>query len=239
VNGYAHGIHTDVTQVSAERAYFGALRKLSHEWPGDANLNRSRSGRFVFLNAWRNIADVPNQNHHLACCDVTSLTPNDYILSERTSAAEQHNGHTYYALNAANHSRHRWYYSPHMVKSEILVFQQWDSVATVQFGRSCFHTAIKDPSAPRGIPARESVEVRAIAFSPHHQPNTRPNLLRSIVVMEPWAAAPTATVMVASRILYALEHMERWPWPAQMWVRRAAKPRGVSEQVLGYLLQDR
>ena len=52
-------------------------------------------------------------------------------------------------------------------------------------------------------------------------------------------ASTTAAAMAASRILHALEHMERWLWPAQRWVRGAARTRDASEQVLDFLLQDR
>ena len=47
VNRYAHGIHTDVAGPTAEKAYWGALKRLSQEWPGDVSLHRFRSGRFV------------------------------------------------------------------------------------------------------------------------------------------------------------------------------------------------
>merc|ERR1712241_323627 len=41
-------------------------------------------------------------------------------------------------------------------------------------GRVCFHTAIGDPSAPEGAPARQSIETRAMVFFPEHEPNTCP-----------------------------------------------------------------
>merc|ERR1712217_360444 len=39
-------------------------------------------------------------------------------------------------------------------------------------GRTCFHTAVKDPSARADAPCRESVEVRAFVFFPDHRPST-------------------------------------------------------------------
>ena len=42
-----------------------------------------KSGRFLYLNAWRNISDMPIGNNHLAVCDETSLVaPDDYIPTD-------------------------------------------------------------------------------------------------------------------------------------------------------------
>ena len=42
-----------------------------------------KSGRFLYLNAWRNISDTPIGNNHLAVCDETSLVaPDDYIPTD-------------------------------------------------------------------------------------------------------------------------------------------------------------
>lgn len=240
VNRFAHGIHTDGAELSAERAYWAALGKLSREWPGDASLGRFRSGRFVVLNAWRNIAaDAPIQNDHLACCDATSLTPDDYILSDTFAERQNEN----YSLSAQRYQRHRWYYFPNMVQSEILLFKQWDSDPN-QVGRTCFHTAFQDPTAPRGISARESIEVRAIAFFPNHRPSTCPT---APPVYAPAARLPNQTVSTkdvaaedpASRILLALQHVERWPLPARLFVRGSPRTRAGAERVLDILCQDR
>merc|ERR1719310_2100677 len=60
-----------------------------------------------------------------------------------------------------------------MVREEVLLFKQWDSDTSLS-GRVCFHTAIKDPSARAGAPARQSIEARALLFFPDHEPNTLP-----------------------------------------------------------------
>ena len=44
------------------------------------DFKKYKSGRFLYLNAWRNISDTPIGNNHLAVCDQTSLVaPDDYI----------------------------------------------------------------------------------------------------------------------------------------------------------------
>jgi len=78
-----------------------------------------------------------------------------------------------YSLSARNACNHKWYYFPSMSKDEVLLFKQWDSDSQLS-GRVCFHTAIKDPSAPDGAPPRQSIETRAMIFFPDHEPNTCP-----------------------------------------------------------------
>lgn len=59
-----------------------------------------------------------------------------------------------------------------MKKSEVILFKQFDSDTTLT-GRTCFHTAFKDPTMKNAAP-RESIEVRAFCFFPDHEPNTCP-----------------------------------------------------------------
>ena len=68
-----------------------------------------------------------------------------------------------YRLWTHSAPRHLWYYLPHMVKDEVLLFTQFDS-DTHAPARFCFHTAFHDPAVDANQPQRESVEVRAIAF---------------------------------------------------------------------------
>ena len=50
---------------------------------GHDELKKYKSGRFLYLNAWRNISDTPIGNNHLAVCDQTSLVaPDDYIPTD-------------------------------------------------------------------------------------------------------------------------------------------------------------
>ena len=70
-----------------------------------------------------------------------------------------------------------------MKKDEVILFKQWDSDRTLP-GRLCFHTAFLDPNAPKDTPARESIEVRAIAYFPDHEPNTCPPIQDEIEDIE-------------------------------------------------------
>merc|ERR1711924_565023 len=68
-----------------------------------------------------------------------------------------------YRLHPASASEHRWFYFPHMHKDELLIFKQYDSDPNAS-ARYCFHTAFNDPTIPVDAPARQSIEVRALAL---------------------------------------------------------------------------
>jgi len=130
-----------------------------------------RCGRFLYINAWRNIAEEPVEHDHLAVLDERTLVkPDDYIQTELHGVGYDV---LQYNLSSRNAGQHQWYYFPQMRTNEVLVFKQWDS-DTLRPGRVCFHTAISDPTAPVGAPARQSIEVRSFLFFPDHKPNTCP-----------------------------------------------------------------
>ena len=62
-----------------------------------------------------------------------------------------------------------------MKMGEVLLLKFFDS-DTTQPARRCFHTSFSDPHADPGLPPRESIEMRCLAFFPHHEPNTCPLL---------------------------------------------------------------
>ena len=65
-----------------------------------------RSGRFLFINVWRNISDTPVGNDNMAMCDETSLAyPDDVIAADYFDKLfpVQH-----YRLIDYNRSKHRW-----------------------------------------------------------------------------------------------------------------------------------
>lgn len=113
--------------------------------------------RFAVINVWRPIRG-PVVQTPLAVCDAGSiaerdLVPTDLVYPDRTG--EVHS----LAFNPA----HRWFYFPHMRTDEVLLLKCYDSA---QDGRARFtaHGAFDDPNTPPGAPARESIEVRTIAF---------------------------------------------------------------------------
>ena len=57
---------------------------------------------------------------------------------------------------------HRWFYCPDMQPNEALLLKCYDSDPTR--AQMTAHTAFDDPTTPPDAPARESIEVRTLAF---------------------------------------------------------------------------
>jgi hypothetical protein len=161
VNGYANVVHTDFrAKKSVEKFY----QQPDHRAMASAHGRpHAQQGKYMLLNAWRNISDKhPIYNNTLACCDQqTIISPDDYISVDVPLTPEAHAEQ--YRLASHTVTRHRWFYYPHMMKDEVLLFTQFDSDPSAP-ARFCFHTAFSDPTVDPTLPTRESVEVRAIAF---------------------------------------------------------------------------
>jgi hypothetical protein len=114
--------------------------------------------RFAVINVWRPIV-WPVLDTPLAVCDAQSLAEHDLIPTEDNVK------HEVYLFRFS--PSHRWYYFPHMQRSEALLIKCFDSVSD---GRARFtaHSAFNDLTTPPNAAARESIEVRALAFfTPH------------------------------------------------------------------------
>ena len=92
-------------------------------------------------------------------CDCSSA-PSDLIPTERRYPDRV--GEIYHITFNPDH---RWFYFPNMQRNEALVFKTYDSA---QDGRARWtaHASFEDPTSPPGAAARESIEVRALAFFP-------------------------------------------------------------------------
>jgi hypothetical protein len=112
--------------------------------------------RFAVINVWRPLRG-PVQQAPLAFCDASSLEQSDFVATDlryRERVGE------IYSLTFR--PEHRWFYYPAMQADEVLLLKCYDSDPK----RACFtaHTAIDDPSSPADAAARESIEVRTLAF---------------------------------------------------------------------------
>ena len=75
IQGYASRIHLDTEP-------FGCQETFKH-YLSETQEPELRQGRFVVMNAWRNISDIPIQRDHLALLDETStVKPDDYITGD-------------------------------------------------------------------------------------------------------------------------------------------------------------
>jgi hypothetical protein len=58
---------------------------------------------------------------------------------------------------------HAWYWFPRMQRNEALVFKVYDSLRDGR-ARWTAHTSFRDPTSPPNARARESIEIRTLAF---------------------------------------------------------------------------
>ncbi|MGE5217520.1 MAG: CmcJ/NvfI family oxidoreductase [Chloroflexota bacterium] len=140
--------HNDYTEWSGPNR----LRELLPDEAGEL-LKR----RFAIIQVWRAV-NKPIQANPLALADAKSVAMEDLLVAERRYPHRV--GQTYRLKYNPNH---RWFYFPEMHRDEALVFKVYDSEKE---GRARFtpHTSFADPNSPPGAPARQSIEVRALAF---------------------------------------------------------------------------
>ena len=144
-------VHNDYTEWSGPQR----VRDLLPPDEAEAMLRH----RFAVVQVWRPIRK-PVQSAPLAIADARSLKPMDLIGTERRYPDRV--GEIYHITFNPDH---RWFYFPNMERNEALVFKTYDSVKD---GRARFtaHAAFDDPASPPDAPARESIEVRTLAFFP-------------------------------------------------------------------------
>jgi len=149
VRGPVRSVHNDYTEWSGPQR----VRDLLPAGEAEALLQH----RFAVIQVWRPIRK-PVQTAPLAIADARSIAPKDLIPTERRYPDRV--GEIYHiTLNPD----HRWFYFPNMQRNEALVFKTYDSQKD---GRARFtaHAAFDDPTSPPDAPARESIEVRTLAF---------------------------------------------------------------------------
>merc|ERR1712187_115215 len=93
-------------------------------------------------------------------CDASTVAASDRVHFEVIYPI-------YAGVSGENYSlrfneQQRWFYYPSMTKTECLVFKTFDK--SKEGARFAFHCAFDDPKTPEGASARESIEIRAIAF---------------------------------------------------------------------------
>jgi hypothetical protein len=141
-------VHNDYTEWSGPQR----VRDLLPEEADDL-LRR----RFAIVQVWRPIRH-PVETHPLAICDARSISPEDFVVSERRYPNRV--GQTY---AITYNPEHRWYWLPRMRRDEALVFKVYDSSKDGR-ARWSAHTAFDDPTSPANARPRESIEIRTLAF---------------------------------------------------------------------------
>jgi len=141
-------VHNDYTEWSGPQRVRTFL-------PQEADDLLSR--RFAIVQVWRPIRH-PVESFPLAICDARSISPKDFVISERRYPGRI--GQTY---AVTYNPEHRWYWLPRMGRDEALVFKVYDSMKDGR-ARWSAHTAFEDPTSPPNARPRESIEIRTLAF---------------------------------------------------------------------------
>jgi hypothetical protein len=114
--------------------------------------------RMAIVQVWRGVHRTIERNP-LAMIDARTVDPeHDFIRAERRYPNRV--GETY---QIKHNPAHRWVYFPRMQPDEAIVFKVYDSMTD---GRARFtpHVSFDDPQSPPNAPARQSIEVRTMAF---------------------------------------------------------------------------
>ena len=141
-------VHNDYTEWSGPQRVRDLL-------PDEADELLKR--RSAIVQVWRPIRH-PVESFPLAICDARSISPSDFLISERRYPNRI--GQTY---AITYNPQHRWYYLPRMRREEALVFKVFDSAKDGR-ARWSAHTAFEDPTSPPNARPRESIEIRTLAF---------------------------------------------------------------------------
>jgi len=141
-------VHCDYTPNS------GPLR-VRQLLPDEAESLLAR--RVAFYNVWKPLRR-PVEEKPLGMCDATTSTEADFITMPLRY--RERNGEIFVMRHAPEH---RWWYFPQMRPDHALLLKTYESERD---GRARFlgHSAFEDPNTAPDAPARESIELRTIAF---------------------------------------------------------------------------
>jgi hypothetical protein len=150
----ARGVQKPVRYAHNDYTERSGPQRVRDLFPAEAE--RLLRRRVAVINAWKPIRG-PVQRAPLAVCDARTIAAVDLVPTDLHY--RDRNGEVYsLRFNPA----HRWFYYPRMEASEVLLLKCFDSARTV--ARFTAHTAFDDPTAPPDTAARESIEVRTLAF---------------------------------------------------------------------------
>jgi len=148
ISGPVRNAHNDYTEWSGPQRVRDLLPNEAEEM---------LKSRFAVVQTWRPI-NKPVQREPLAIADARSIGTKELIPSARIYPDRR--GEVYHSTF---NPEHRWYYFPNMQRNEAMVFKTFDSMKDGR-ARWTAHCAFDDPTAPPDAPARESIEMRTIAF---------------------------------------------------------------------------
>jgi hypothetical protein len=147
----ARFIHVDISDPTAEQF---AQRSM----PGAVGRTLRR---FAHYNVWRAFSPPP-QDIPLTVCDARSVAPADLICADAIFDVAGKPEWSFEGWVVRHNPAHRWSYFSSMTRDEALIFKTNDSDPAQPH---CVpHSAFDDPSCPRGVLTRASIEMRGIAY---------------------------------------------------------------------------
>jgi hypothetical protein len=147
----ARFIHVDVSDATAEQF---AHRSMPN------NVGRELR-RFAHYNVWRALS-LPPQDIPLALCDARSVALADLVCADAVFDVQGRPEWSFEGWVVRHNREHRWCYFSGMNRDEALIFKTNDSDPAQPH---CVpHSAFDDPSCPKGVPTRASIEMRGIAY---------------------------------------------------------------------------
>jgi hypothetical protein len=142
-------VHNDYTEWSGPQR----VRDLLPREEAEALIQK----RFSVIQVWRPVRN-PVVSAPLAIADSQSIAVQDLIGTERRYPDRV--GEIYHLTYNADH---RWFYFPNMQTDEAIVFKCYDALKDGR-ARWSAHAAFDDPTSSPNAPARESIEMRTLAF---------------------------------------------------------------------------
>ncbi|ETS85157.1 hypothetical protein PFICI_03182 [Pestalotiopsis fici W106-1] len=146
-----------VNRVHIDQTYEAALSRVPHHLPNDAD--ELLKGRVQIINVWRPIKTVLRDPLALAeanSVEEDDLVPIGLIYPNRKGAT----------FAVKGNDKHKWYFKYGLTPEEVILIKCFDS-KTDGRARRVPHTAFVDSGAGDDVPARESIEVRALVFHEH------------------------------------------------------------------------
>jgi hypothetical protein len=147
----ARFVHVDISDATAEQFAHRSMPK---------DVGRALR-RFAHYNVWRALSPPP-QDIPLTLCDARSVALADLICADAVFDDKDKPEWSFEGWVVRHNSQHRWFYFSDMTRDEVIVFKTNDSDPAQPH---CVpHSAFDDPSCPKGVPPRASIEIRGIAY---------------------------------------------------------------------------
>lgn len=139
-----------------DQSYRASRARVAQHLPDEAEA--LLQGRVQLVNVWRPIGTV--RRDPLAVARAGSVAEADLVPTALVYPNRR--GETYQVRPSP---AHEWFYKSAMSPREVLLIKCFDS-KTDGRARRVPHSAFEDPETEPDVPARESIEVRALVFHP-------------------------------------------------------------------------